>query len=120
MLSRLRQSIRDITLTCDDPAGHIGPFIMARQADIVREHIADALERGATLEHGGHIIERGGLWCEPTLLTGVNHDMRVMREETFGPVIAVMGYDTLEEAVSLANDSDYGLSANVIAGSEQQ
>jgi acyl-CoA reductase-like NAD-dependent aldehyde dehydrogenase len=120
VLSRLRESIGGITLTCDDPAGHIGPFIMARQADIVREHIADALTRGATLEHGGHIIERGGLWCEPTLLTGVNHDMRVMREETFGPVIAMMGYDTLEEAVSLANDSDYGLSANVIAGSEQQ
>jgi len=120
VLSRLRESIRGITLTCDDPAGHIGPLIMARQADIVREHIADALTRGATLEHGGHIIERGGLWCEPTLLTGVNHDMRVMREETFGPVIAMMGYDTLEEAVSLANDSDYGLSANVIAGSGEQ
>jgi acyl-CoA reductase-like NAD-dependent aldehyde dehydrogenase len=120
VLARLQHSIRGITLTCDDPAGHIGPFIMAKQADIVREHIADALEHGATLEHGGHIIERGGLWCEPTLLTGVNHRMRVMREETFGPVIAMMGYETIDEAVSLANDSDYGLSANVIAGSEQQ
>ncbi len=56
------------------PDGQIGPFIMARQAEIVREHVADAVARGAKLEHGGRIVERGGVWCEPTVLRGVTHD----------------------------------------------
>lgn len=118
LVALLRAALPAVKLTADDPQGHIGPFIMARQAEIVREHIADALARGATLEHGGRIIERGGSWCEPTLLTGVDHTMRVMREETFGPVMPVMGFETLDEAITLANDSDYGLSANVFAANE--
>ena len=118
LVALLRAALPDVKLTVDDPHGHIGPFIMARQAEIVREHIADAVARGATLEHGGRIIERGGFWCEPTLLTGVDHTMRVMREETFGPVMPIMAFDTLDEAIALANDSDYGLSANVFAGDE--
>jgi acyl-CoA reductase-like NAD-dependent aldehyde dehydrogenase len=112
------QSVR---LTCDDPAtGQVGPFIMGRQADIVREHIEDAVARGARIECGGHILERGGRWCEPTILTGVDHSMRVMREETFGPVIPVMPFRDLDEAIRLANDGDYGLSANVFAASEAE
>jgi acyl-CoA reductase-like NAD-dependent aldehyde dehydrogenase len=106
---------RRITLTCDDPQGHVGPFIMGRQADIVREHIEDAVRSGAKIEIGGHIVERGGRWCEVTVLSGVTQTMKVMREETFGPVIPVMAYDTIPEAVALANDSDYGLSANVLS-----
>ena len=118
LIEEMLAILPQIKLTCEDPTGHIGPFIMARQADIVREHIEDALERGATLAFGGKIIERGGRWCEPTLLTEVNHSMRVMREETFGPVIPVMAFDSLEEAIELANDSEYGLSANVFAADE--
>ena len=117
-LRRLVAKARAIGLTCDGTAGQVGPFIMARQADIVREHIADALARGARLECGGHIVERGGLWCEPTVLTGVDHSMKVMTEETFGPVIPVMPYTSIDEAVRLANDGEYGLSANVLAGDE--
>jgi aldehyde dehydrogenase (NAD+) len=56
----------------------------------------------------------------PTVVTNVNHDMKVMREETFGPVMPVMKYKTINEAVRLANDSIYGLSASVIAGSEEE
>lgn len=118
LLEHLLALLPQVKLTCDDPAGHLGPFIMARQADIVREHIEDALARGARLAFGGKIIERGGRWCEPTLLLEVNHSMRVMREETFGPVIPLMAFDTLDEAIALANDSEYGLSANVFAADE--
>ena len=120
LVERILERLPAVRLTCDDPKGHIGPFIMAGQADIVRAHIEDAVARGAHLRWGGRIVERGGLWCEPTLLTGVDHTMRVMREETFGPVMPVMAYDSLDEAIALANDGEYGLSANVIAGSEAE
>ncbi len=119
-MRRLLEKARGVRLTADDPHGQIGPFIMARQAEIVREHLADAVARGAKIEHGGRIVERGGLWCEPTVLSGVDHSMKVMTEETFGPVIPVMKYDSLEEAIRLANEGDYGLSANVLAGSETE
>jgi succinate-semialdehyde dehydrogenase/glutarate-semialdehyde dehydrogenase len=115
---RVVEKVRPITLTCNESNGHIGPFIMGRQADIVRDHIDDAIARGAKLEIGGHLVERGGRWCEPTVLSGVTHAMRVMKEETFGPVIPIMPYGTLDEAIALANDGEYGLSANVFAGSE--
>jgi aldehyde dehydrogenase (NAD+) len=118
LLERILAQARTVRLTCDDPSGQIGPFIMGRQADIVREHIEDAVARGARLELGGRIVERGGRWCEATVLSRVDHSMRVMREETFGPVIPLMAFDTLDQAISLANDGDYGLSANVFAGSE--
>ena len=119
-LNLLRTRITDVKITAYDPHGHIGPFIMARQAEIVRDHIMDALAKGAKLEAGGNIIERGGLWCEPTLLSQVDHSMRIMNEETFGPVIPVMAFDTLNAAINLANETDYGLSANVFAGSEEE
>ncbi len=119
-LKRLVEKAREVRLTAEDPAGQVGPFIMARQAEIVREHLADAVAKGATIEHGGRLVERGGLWCEPTVLSGVDHTMKVMTEETFGPVIPVMAYATLEEAIRLANEGDYGLSANVLAGSEDE
>ncbi len=115
---RVVAKVQPITLTCHESNGHIGPFIMGRQADIVKDHIDDAIARGAKLEIGGHLVEQGGRWCEPTVLSGVTHAMRVMKEETFGPVIPIMPYRTLDEAITLANDGEYGLSANVFAGSE--
>jgi len=95
--------------------GHLGPLIFAPQAAIISEHLADAVARGASIRCGGSIEEHGGgLWLLPTVLTGVNHEMTVMREESFGPVIPVMAYRDLDEAVRLANDSDFGLSGAVI------
>ncbi|NET38935.1 MAG: aldehyde dehydrogenase family protein, partial [Cyanothece sp. SIO1E1] len=71
---------------------------------------------GAGLHHGGKVEQiGGGYWCLPTVLTNVDHQMRVMTEETFGPVIPVMTFSTEEEAVALANDSIYGLSASVFS-----
>jgi acyl-CoA reductase-like NAD-dependent aldehyde dehydrogenase len=95
--------------------GHIGPLIFARQAEIIAEHIADARAGGARVLYGGEIeTHGGGLWIRPTVLTGVTHEMKVMREETFGPLMPVMSYQTTEEAIALANDSEYGLTAAVI------
>lgn len=62
----------------------------------------------------------GGLWCCPTVLTQVNHSMKVMTEETFGPIVPIMQFANHEEAIKLANDTIYGLSGAVFAGSEQE
>jgi len=99
----------------DMHAGHVGPLIFARQADIIADHLADAVEKGARVLCGGEIEEHGGgRWIRPTVVVGVDHTMKLMREETFGPVIPVMAYDDVDEAVALANDTDYGLSAAVL------
>jgi acyl-CoA reductase-like NAD-dependent aldehyde dehydrogenase len=99
----------------DSRRGQVGPLIFARQAEILSAHLADAVAKGARIHTGGTIEHNGGgLWLRPTVVTGVSHDMRLMTEETFGPVIPVMPYRTVEEAVRLANDSAYGLSAAVI------
>jgi succinate-semialdehyde dehydrogenase/glutarate-semialdehyde dehydrogenase len=105
----------------DVERGHIGPFGTARQAQIVDEHLDDAVKKGAKIRTGGKSLNLGGgHYMLPTVLTDVNHDMKIMREETFGPVMPVMKYATVEDAVRLANDTSYGLSAAVIAGSEQE
>jgi len=75
---------------------------------------------GATLHCGGEILDHGGLWMRPTVLTGVTHDMMLMREETFGPVVPIMSFGSEDEAAELANDSQYGLSAAVFAGTVEQ
>jgi succinate-semialdehyde dehydrogenase / glutarate-semialdehyde dehydrogenase len=101
----------------DKNRGHIGPFIFERQANIVGQHLEDALARGARLVSGGKVEKLGGgLYMRPTVLTNVTHEMQIMRDETFGPVIPVMKYRTDDEAIALANDTDFGLSAAVMAG----
>jgi acyl-CoA reductase-like NAD-dependent aldehyde dehydrogenase len=117
-VARLAQAAKATRLNHPDiTAGEIGPIIFDRQADILRAHLADAAARGAVVEAGGTVEELGGgLWLRPTVLSGVTHEMAVMREETFGPILPVMAFDTVEEAIALANDSPYGLSAAVIAG----
>ena len=102
----------------DIDQGHIGPFIFENQADIVAGQISDAVSKGAEILTGGKILHHGGgKWLEPTVITNVNHDMEIMRKETFGPVMPVMGYETIEDAIELANDTEYGLSGGVFAAS---
>ncbi|MEW6491905.1 MAG: aldehyde dehydrogenase family protein [Cyanobacteriota bacterium] len=102
-------------------SGEIGPIIAERQAAIIAEQLRDAVEKGAIIHCGGEIEELdGGLWCRPTVLTQVNHSMKVMTEETFGPIMPVMPFSTIEEAIALANDTIYGLSAAVFAGSTEE
>ena len=100
--------------------GEIGPIIAERQAAIINEHLQDAVFKGAVIHCGGEVEQfSGGWWCRPTVLTSVNHSMTVMTEETFGPIMPVMAFSTVEEAIALANDTIYGLSAAVF-GSEAQ
>ncbi len=92
----------------------VGPMIHERQLAIVESHVNGALARGAHLVTGGHRVPSlGPNFYMPTLLADVSLDMRVMREETFGPVLPVMAFDSDDEAVRLANDSEFGLSASV-------
>ncbi|ONH49746.1 Acyl-CoA reductase [Pseudomonas cedrina] len=100
-----------------DANGHIGPFIMAKQAEIADAQLDDAVAKGARILIGGKSEKRGGgIYMPATVLVDVNHDMDIMVEETFAPVIPVMPYDEEADAVLLANDSKFGLSGAVIAG----
>lgn len=105
----------------DISKGEIGPIIFDRQAQVLESQLADARTKGARILTGG-IIEHhgGGLWLKPTVLSNVNHTMAIMMEETFGPIMPVMPFDTLDQAIALANDSPYGLSAAVFAGTIEE
>lgn len=103
----------------DPDNGIIGPLIFDKQADIIEKHIEDAVAKGATVNTGGKVLHHGGgRWVEPTVLSNVDHSMTVMNDETFGPVMPVMRYSTVDEASQLANDSHYGLSGAVFAPDE--
>ena len=91
----------------------VGAMATAAQVAIVERHVADAVERGATVLIGGSRPRAGGNWFAPTVLVDVSHEMLCMREETFGPTLPIMRVVDADEAVRLANDSDYGLSASV-------
>lgn len=107
--ARFNQPSRDV--------GEIGPMIFGKQATIIATQLADAVAKGAKILTGG-VVEHhlGGDWIAPTVVVDVDHTMALMREETFGPVMPVMAFDTVEEAIQLANDTEFGLSAAVIAG----
>ncbi len=91
----------------------IGAMTSPKQSEIVEDHIRDAVDKGARVLTGGGRREGHGDYFEPTVLVDVDHSMKVMREETFGPVIPVMRVRDEDEAVQLANDSEYGLSSAV-------
>ncbi len=88
-----------------------GPLIDAKAVAKVKEHIADALAKGATLLTGGKPHALGGTFFEPTVLAGVTQDMAAAREETFGPLAPVVKFTTEEEAIAMANDSEFGLAS---------
>jgi succinate-semialdehyde dehydrogenase/glutarate-semialdehyde dehydrogenase len=97
-----------------DPSTDIGPMIHEKQVRIVEAHMEDARQRGARVLAGGERMrELGPTFFAPTVLAGVNHSMKIMQEETFGPVLPIAPFDDDAEAVRLANDSDYGLAASV-------
>lgn len=108
---RLRQSIGT------DQTADVGSMTSERQLLTVQKHVDEAIYKGATaLTGGGRVPDSAGSFFEPTVLVNVNHDMDVMRDETFGPVLPIMIFKTDEEAVRLANDSVYGLTASVWTG----
>ena len=118
-LATLVAEAERVALTHPDPAqGHIGPFIFPAQADKVAAQIGDALAKGARVLTGGMVETLGGgKYLRPTVLADVTPDMAVMREETFGPVIPVTVFDDIDDAIAQSNDTEYGLSAAVLAGS---
>ncbi|MCX6801966.1 MAG: aldehyde dehydrogenase family protein [Candidatus Diapherotrites archaeon] len=91
----------------------IGPLAAGFQRRHVQVQIDDAVKKGAKVLLGGKAIPGKGFWFEPTVLVNVNHKMNVMKEETFGPVIPIMKVKNIEEALRLANDSVYGLTASI-------
>ncbi len=103
----------------DDPAkpgDHIGPVVNRTQFDKIQELIQQGVDEGATLVAGGvgrpdHLPK--GFYVRPTVFAGVHNDMTIAREEIFGPVLVIIGYENENEAVDIANDSDYGLAAYV-------
>ena len=104
----LRRSLRE------GDGGHYGPFIFGKQGDIVAAQLADAVGKGARIVAGGKVeTVDGAVWLDPTIVADVNHDMTLMTEETFGPVVPVMKFKTEDEAAALANDTIYGLSGAV-------
>jgi acyl-CoA reductase-like NAD-dependent aldehyde dehydrogenase len=99
-----------------EPTTDVGPMIGDEYRVKVEEHVADAVARGARVLIGGRRppqLERG-FFLEPAVLIDVDHSMRIMREETFGPAIPIMAYDTFDDAIALANDTEYGLGACLI------
>jgi len=110
-LAKVVEETRRIRLAEGHP-GDVGPLTLERQRRIVEEHVADAVAKGARVLVGGTTPAGPGLFYPPTVLVDVDHTMTVMREETFGPVLPVMAVDSLDEAIRLANDSAYGLTAS--------
>ncbi len=114
VVDRVGRAIRAIRV--GDPLDvetDMGPLVSREQRAGVLDHIACAVADGATLVCGGREIDRPGFYMEPTLLTDVTSGMRVMREEVFGPVVAIQPFANEEEAIEMANATEYGLSGSV-------
>ncbi|MCW2784762.1 MAG: aldehyde dehydrogenase [Marmoricola sp.] len=110
----LRQGGDEQPFTAD-----VGALANDGQLQIVKRQVADALERGATVAVGGSATGVG-TYFEPTVITGVDHSMECVRDESFGPIIPVIKVADVDEAIRLANDSEYGLSATVWTGSRRR
>jgi betaine-aldehyde dehydrogenase len=93
----------------------VGPMIRDTFRRKVEDQVQEAVAQGARLLAGGARPDRRGFFYPPTVLVDVHHGMRIMREETFGPVLPLMAYDTFDEAIRLANDSPYGLGASLMS-----
>jgi succinate-semialdehyde dehydrogenase/glutarate-semialdehyde dehydrogenase len=97
-----------------DPGVDMGPMVTLSQLKTVKEHIQDAREKGAEIMFGGNsTVDLPGYFINPTVLSGVNHTMKIMTEETFGPTLPIMTFSDPEEAITLANESTLGLTASV-------
>ncbi|MGR2854452.1 aldehyde dehydrogenase [Erwinia sp. 1181_3] len=115
VVERLSAAFKQVTW--GDPASQkgldMGPLITAAALQRVEKKVADAVAAGAKVVTGGKRSGNTGFFFEPTLLTHVGQKMNIMQEETFGPVLPVMKFSTLDEAIALANDSEYGLTSSI-------
>jgi succinate-semialdehyde dehydrogenase/glutarate-semialdehyde dehydrogenase len=99
----------------------VGAVFWDRQLQIIEDHVADAIARGAKIHVGGRRNPGlPGLYFEPTVMTEVNHEMKIMQEETFGPILCIQKVRDVEEAIRLANESPYGLNGNVWTANKER
>jgi phenylacetaldehyde dehydrogenase len=96
-----------------DERTDLGPLVNRKQADRVAGFVDEGRRAGAEIASGGQQAGEFGTFFEPTVVTGVRPDMRMMREEIFGPVVAITPFDDVDEAIAYANDTDYGLAGSV-------
>jgi acyl-CoA reductase-like NAD-dependent aldehyde dehydrogenase len=96
------------------------PLTRPQQIEVLIEQVEDALSKGATLLLGGHVMKKPGAFFEPTILTHVNHSMKVMKDESFGPIIGIQKVFTDKEALELMQDTEYGLTAGVYGRDEER
>lgn len=104
----------------EDEKTHMGAITRPQHLNFLKELIEDAKSKGAELVCGGNIINQSGNFIEPTVLTHVNHQMRCMREETFGPVIGIQKVSSDEEAIKLMNDTSFGLTSAVFTSNRER
>ena len=113
-LARLSERLQNAVIGDPmDEATSFGPMVSERQMQIVQGYIDKGRAEGARLVTGGGRVDRGGFYLEPTVFADVTDDMTIAREEIFGPVMAVLDFDTEDEAIARANATEYGLSAGV-------
>lgn len=113
-LSRLSERLKCVKMgDPQDPDVNFGPMVSERQRDIVAGYIAKGIEEGARLITGGKVIDGDGFFIEPTVFADVTDNMTIAKEEIFGPVLSVLDFDTEEEALARANDTEFGLAAGV-------
>ena len=107
-------TITKTLIQSNDCKGDVGPTFWDKQIEIIEDHVKDAIDKGAKVLVGGKRNPNfEGLYFEPTVLTEVTHEMKIMKDETFGPIISIMKVSSEEEALMLANHSHYGLNGNV-------
>ena len=106
--------------TPDEEGATIGPLTRGSQVQFIEGQIADAMEKGANVELGGHAADRKGYFFEPTVITNVNHTMSMMKDESFGPIIGIQKVSSDEEAIGLMKDTSYGLTSSVFTEDEKQ
>jgi acyl-CoA reductase-like NAD-dependent aldehyde dehydrogenase len=97
---------------------YIGPLSRKEQLGFLKQQVTDALKKGAKIINGGKRIGTNGYFFEPTVVTNVNHEMSIMKDETFGPVIGIMKVKSDDEAIQLMQDTEYGLTASVYSSSK--
>src|SRR3954451_21172611 len=121
-VERLTEKVRKLRQGTDGRSfgADLGAMSTPAQAEIVADHVEDARDKGARVLTGGGPKEGPGDWYEPTVIADADHSMKVMTDETFGPVVPVMKVSDADEAVEMANDSRYGLSASVFAGDAEE
>ena len=113
-LTRLAERLQEAKIgDPQDPETSFGPMVSERQMKIVQGYIAKGQDEGAQLVCGGNRLERDGFYLEPTVFAGVTDDMTIAREEIFGPVMAVLDFETEDEVLARANDTQFGLAAGV-------